>query len=210
MVKPPSDNRPVPVNQPESPDVVAARLAAAHERAGRLLSDRYEDRSLTDADFERLLARLRDATDLASVDAVIEELHHIPRLVHPMAGSPEARSVALPDEERRILAVMSEQKRKGRWSVPRTLRVMAVMANVRLDFRHTDIPHGLTIDVNCIMSSVTIVVPPDVAVDFNVFAMLGSSDSAAHTPHDAPLGARTMTVTGGVIMGETKVVVRAK
>src|SRR5690606_41072003 len=65
--------------------------------------------------------------------------------------------VALPDDERRVFAFMSEQKRKGRWSVPRVLKVLAVMSDVKLDFRHTDIPHGFTMDVQCIMAQVTII-----------------------------------------------------
>src|SRR5690606_28644763 len=156
---------PEPGHQPQSlhsrssPD----RLAAAHERAGLLLSDRYAEQSISERDFESLLARLRDATDIASVDAVVEELHLIPRESADLPDvQREQRRPSLPSDERRLLAVMSETKRKGRWEVPRLLRVRALMAEVKLDFRETEIPHGLTIDVHALMSQVTVIVPRDV------------------------------------------------
>lgn len=198
------------MDQFEPTEVDASRLAAAHERAGRLLSDRYAEQSIGQADFEKLMAQLRNATDVVAVDSVVDALHHIPRAVVPASAEGEARSVALPDDERRVFAFMSEQKRKGSWSVPRVLKVLAVMSDVKLDFRHTDIPHGFTMDVQCIMAQVTIIVPPDMAADFNVFTVMGSTDSAAPNVRDAPFGARTMSVSGGAVMGEVKVVVRAR
>jgi len=203
---------PEPGHQPQSlhsrssPD----RLAAAHERAGLLLSDRYAEQSISERDFESLLARLRDATDIASVDAVVEELHLIPRESADLPDvQREQRRPSLPSDERRLLAVMSETKRKGRWEVPRLLRVRALMAEVKLDFRETDIPHGLTIDVHALMSQVTVIVPRDVIVDLDVFALMGSADNNAPEGRDVWPGARRIRISGSATMAEVKVIVRA-
>lgn len=194
----------------ETPEVAASRLAAAHERAGRLLSERYAERSIGEVDFEKLMERLRHATDVVEVDAVVEALHHVPRTFVAPPAAPASRIPALPDDERRILAFMSEQKRKGQWSVPQVLKVLAIMSDVKLDFRDTIIPAGFSMDVRCVMAQVTITVPPEVAVDFDVFAIMGTSDNAARKVADATLSSRSMVVRGSAVMGEVKVVVRAR
>lgn len=185
----------------------AVRLAAAHDRAGQLLTDRYADGTVGDAEFEAYLARLREATDLVTVEGIVAELEAAARRA-PVATRQPGAGLALPPDEQRLLAVMTEIRRRGPWRVPRTLRVRAVMADVKLDFRHTVIPSGLLVDVRSVMASVTLIVPPDVAVAFDVFGFLGSANCDAPEPHASRPGTPAMAVTGSAVMGEVKVVIR--
>jgi len=111
-------------------------------------------------------------------------------------------------EERRILSIFGEARRKGRWLVPRLLRVRAYFADVKVDLRDNPIPQGFTLDVGAFAASVTLIVPPGVNVMFDVFAAMATATSEA----DEPLSNTTRTpwirVTGSVFMGEVKVVVK--
>src|SRR5687767_11376047 len=65
-------------------------------------------------------------------------------------------------EERRILAILGEARRKGRWLVPRLLRVRAFFADVKVDLRDNPIPQDFTLDVGAFAAAVTLIVPPGV------------------------------------------------
>ena len=110
-------------------------------------------------------------------------------------------------EERRILAILGEARRKGRWLVPRLLRVRAYFGDVKVDLRDNPIPQGFTVDVGAFAAGVTLIVPPGVDVAFDVFAMMGTAKTEADEPSH---GSRApwIRVTGSVFMGEVKVIVR--
>jgi len=110
-------------------------------------------------------------------------------------------------EERRILAILGEARRKGRWLVPHLLRVRAFFADVKVDLRDNPIPQDFTFDVGAFAATVTLIVPPGVNVAFDVFAAMGNATSQADEPSH---GARApwIRVSGSVFMGEVKVLVR--
>ena len=112
-------------------------------------------------------------------------------------------------EERRILAVVGEVRRVGRWVVPRLCRVRALLSEVKVDLRDGPIPEGCTVDVAALGARVTVVVPPDVTVAFDVFAVLGNAVSQAHEPA-AGATAPTVRVTGSAFLGEVRVLVRER
>jgi len=125
-------------------------------------------------------------------------------LVAPVA---DAGLEAVP-EERRILSIFGEAKRKGRWLVPRLLRVRAYFADVKVDLRDNPIPRDFTFDVGAFAASVTLIVPPGVNVIFDVFAAMASATSQADEPLSNDTRAPWIRVTGSVFMGEVKVVVK--
>ena len=204
-------------------------LAAARERSIRVLTDRYGDGTVDDDEFEERLARLRQASDTAAMEAVVAGLaemspeppprrgwaYDVGRRVPPLASHPGAPrpapsppppspEVTLPRGERRILAVFNEMRRSGWWEVPRFLRVRAVAADLKLDLRDTTIPEGCTFDVGAYMAAVTIIVRPGTTVDFDVLPMLGSAVNKAPSSGPVP----HLRVTGTALMAEVKVIVR--
>lgn len=121
-------------------------------------------------------------------------------------SAPEAALEPVP-QERRILTILGEARRNGRWLVPHLLRVRAYFGDVKVDLRDNPIPQDFTLDVGAFAAAVTLIVPPGVDVAFDVFAMMGTAKSEADEPSH---GARApwIRVTGNVFMGEVKVVVR--
>ena len=135
----------------------------------------------------------------------------------PLAGSQGARPPSTTRDEtdpipaeRRILALMGEIRRVGRWIVPRVFRVRAALAEVRVDLRENPIPQDFTFDVRAFGSRVTLIVPPEVTCVFDVFALVGNAiNQADEVPRD-PSTAPRIHVTGSVFLGEVRVLVRAR
>jgi hypothetical protein len=204
--------RPAPI-RPEagsasSPPVAPAtqRFIAARERAIQLLSDRFADDTLSEVEFEARIDRLFAASDPVAVEAVVADLHHpIPRAY----GAREAlAATSAPDDERRMLVLMGETRRTGRWAVPRRLRVRAVMGNAVIDLRDVVIPDGFTVDVGAFMGSITLIVPPGVAATCDVTPIMGNAVNRADERGGAGMAAPRIHVHGTAFMGEVKVLVR--
>ena len=142
---------------------LALALEEARERAIRVLSDGYAYDKLTEDEFEWRLGQLSLANSPVEVQALIVDL---PGAEAPVATTTYA--VAPGRAEERIRGVMSEVRRDGPWLLPQQLRVSGLMSDVRLDLRQATIPPGCVIDVLAVMSSVTIIVPPGLSVEFEV------------------------------------------
>lgn len=84
------------------------------------------------------------------------------------------------------------------------------MSEVKIDLRDTPIPHDCTIDVLAVMANVTVIVPPGVSVDFDVFPVMASARNDAHELGLTPSGAPRVRVTGSAAMAEVRVRVRAR
>lgn len=196
------------------------RLAEAHARAGNELTDRYADHSLSDAQFEGYLARLRSSTSIEAVEGVLADLRSEAAAERSGMATPVARSAplarrpsgsVLPPGEDRVLSVMTETVKKGSWRVPQLLKVRTVMSDVKLDFRHTEIPFDFQLDVVCVMAAVKIIVPLDMAISSTVSPIAGSFVNDAADVSDDPLHTiRVMQISGSVVLGEVKVVPRAR
>jgi predicted membrane protein len=85
-------------------------------------------------------------------------------------------------------------------------RVFAFWGNVELDLTHVLLGAGTSvIEIRCIMASVEITVPPDLRVESEVDAVLGSAEVrrqiANTTSRDAPL----VRITGSTLLGSVEI-----
>lgn len=115
-----------------------------------------------------------------------------------------------PPEERRILAFMGEIRRMGRWSVPRLLRIRAWLGEVKVDLRDNEIPSGFMLDARAWGARVTLIVPPELSVAFDVFALMGNAINQAPEPRPETPRASQIRVVGSAFMGEIRVIVRER
>jgi len=189
---------PMPHYQPPAGPLVPLDLDASRERAVKLLSDGYAYDRLSESEFEWRLGRLNTTTSAAAVDALVSDL------LAPAAWVPDGDAGG----ERRILAVMSESRHAGAWTVPSRLKVVGVMSEVRIDLRDATLPPECTIDISAVMANVHVIVPPGLPVQFDMGSMMASARS------DAPPMGRTsadvprIVVRGFALMSEVRVKVR--
>lgn len=109
-------------------------------------------------------------------------------------------------ERRGAVAVMSNTRRDADWILPRLFRIFAFWGNVELDLTQALVAEGAShIEISCIMASVKIIVPPDLRVESDVDAVMGSAEIqraiASTTSPDAP----TVRISGSAFMGSIEI-----
>ncbi|WP_283132778.1 DUF1707 SHOCT-like domain-containing protein [Rhizohabitans arisaemae] len=153
---------------------------------------------------------LTDRTEAAYTAVTLGELRAITAdlpgsSVAPHAPAYPAREGAPRRGRRWFVAVMGDTKRRGRWKVDQELGAVAVMGDVLLDLRETELISGeVDIAATAIMGDVTIIVPDGVDVDVSGISIMGDKRVKVA---EAPPG-RTVPrvrVNAFVLMGDVKV-----
>lgn len=120
--------------------------------------------------------------------------------VSPVAASGVPASI----EPERHLAILGGFERKGVWTVPARMDIVAVMGGADLDLREASYAAGVCeLRVNAIMGGVSLKVPRGVRVVFAMTCVMGghSDDQGEVTDPDAP----TLVIKGLCIMGGVSV-----
>jgi hypothetical protein len=124
----------------------------------------------------------------------------VPRTAHPTLAP------HLVPERRGSVAILSHTRRDADWILPRLYRIFTFWGNVEIDLTQALLAAGTSqIEIRCIMASVQIIVPPDVRVESDVDAVMGSAEVqrqiASTTTPDAPL----VRISGSTFMGSIEV-----
>ena len=152
-------------------------------------------------EFDHRIDLAHRAVTVAELDALVTDLAPVPTT----AIVPKAPALALDrfPEQKRYLCIMGGVDKKGRWTVPRKLRVVAFWGGAQLDFREADFAPGVTeLRVTCVMGGCHIIVPPWLAVEIDGIAIMGGFDEmerghGAPDPDRALLRVRGLCVMGG-------------
>jgi len=192
-------------------------LARAREQKISELSQYFANDDLSLDELERRIERVYRAGNVIELDEITADLRSTGAAIAPAQGAQSrgsSRSVApiSGPVQSRMLAIMGETKRRGRWQVPRQLDVLSVMSDTLLDLTQAAVGPGTTdIHVRAFWSACKIVVPPDMRVINEMHAIMASVTSKAHEmdPPGAERPARSVIrLTGTAMMAEVKVVVR--
>ena len=115
----------------------------------------------------------------------------------PPAGMPLTRS-------ERVMAVLGEERRAGRWEVPPRLDVTCLLGEIKLDFTEAIVRHReIAVHVASILGSVTIIVPDGIDVRMDLTASIlgeGKQLTGLVTP-----GGPVYWIRGIVVLGEITV-----
>lgn len=183
-------------------------LENEREKTVRALSAHFAGDNLDVVELERRLDLVYAATSQADLDRLLSDL---PALAVGEApeGAPAIR--VEPGREvartRTMVAVMGGAERKGVWTPPRHLNVLALMGGAGVDFREAIFASPVTeVTVVAMMGGAEIIVPPGVRVESNGFALMGAFESVDQESVDpqAPL----IKINGFVCMGAAEVTVR--
>ena len=191
----PTPRAPVPLEQ--------TRQAVIQQLCGHYAVD-----NLTSEALEERLDRAHRAATLPELRALVADLPDAPA----SSTAVTARTFSTPAhvaEQQVVVAVMAGAERKGVWTPPRTLYVVAIMGGAEIDLREARIGPGVTeIVVIALMGGAEIVVPPGVAVDLSGFALMGGFGQTGRV--DAPDDPRApvVRVSGFALMGGVEVKVR--
>lgn len=124
--------------------------------------------------------------------------------------APSATQMIVPEEmvpaARGVTAFLSSQDRAGDWILPRLFRAVSFWGDVSIDLTKARFGAGTSrIELMVIMGNVEVLVPPDVRVDCDGDAIIGSFDVEGQKWSVPAEGAPTVHVTGTAFMGSVGV-----
>ena len=109
---------------------------------------------------------------------------------------------------RGVTAFLSAQARAGDWILPRLFRAVSFWGSVKVDLTNARFGAGVSrIEVVAIMGSIEIFVPPDVRVECEGDAILGSFETRGQKWSAPVEGAPTIHISGTAYLGSVEVVV---
>jgi hypothetical protein len=190
----------------------------AKERALELLSGRYSE-DLIDADeLDRRLERVERAVTLEEIAVITDDLLDPGATLMPRLGGEEARpsserALAVPasmSDRRDMVAVFSERRYEGEWSVSRRIESLTVFGSTVIDLRAARIGSGVTeIDVKVLVGCVMIIVRPGLPVEIHCRALLGAVERDEEVSELSPVGAdehaSRLRVRGFVCFGAVEI-----
>jgi Cell wall-active antibiotics response 4TMS YvqF len=115
---------------------------------------------------------------------------------------------------RGIVSIFSENRKEGRWLVPKHLRVLSVFGNVKVDLREAVLESMETvIEAIAVFAEIQIIVPLDFIVECDGEAFMGSftvSETKRRGKNIVPRrpGGPIVRVTGSAYAGSVSVRVR--
>jgi hypothetical protein len=183
------------------------RAQETRERVIAHLSDHFAHDVLDVDEFERRVTVAQTSENPADIEALLTDLREVAGPIAPLPTVvPTVVPAPLPAERNRdtLYAIFGGIDRRGAWTVPRRMKIVAIMGGAHLDLREARFPPGVVeLDVTAVMGGIEIVVPPGLAVQMHGSAIMGGFadvDRAPANPDpDAPLlRVRGLTMMGGV------------
>ncbi len=106
-----------------------------------------------------------------------------------------------------VVAIFGEDRKEGRWWLPRHLRVLSICGSATVDLRGAIVEPGLSvIEAVAILGNIEVIVPPEIGVECDGDALAGSFaiqfEVRATT---AAKGYRVVRVTGSAYSGAVTV-----
>jgi hypothetical protein len=185
-----------------------ARLAITETREQVLaqLSDAFAKDELSLEEFEARVNRAYQASTEAGLGTLVEDLTPLTELA--VAPAPVAALVVGSSSVRapRVLAVLGNVERRGRFPVPDGYRATSVLGNVELDLRDVAFSAGVThLHVRAVLGNVEIIVPPDLPVECEGSGILASFAALHRVPPEGREGGPSLRIIGSAVLGNVEI-----
>ncbi len=166
------------------------------------LKHAYANDLLEEKDFEKrveIATSTRQRHELGYlIDDLPADIEKLP--IQQTAASPVSINRGKVRESSTFVGIFSGIEKKGVWNPARSMKIVAVMGGVELDFTHAEMPPGITdIKIFAMMGGVEIRVPPGINVDTHGFAFMGGFDDRC--PNKDIPGAPTIRISGFAFLG---------
>jgi len=191
-------------------------LAGARDRVTALLADRFADGTLTLEEYDARLNQLRVAKTASELNRLMRDLVIPPTAPIAAAVGREAawapasfdRTLAHGGAESkgRMIAILGETKRTGRWVMPRQLEMRMVLGEVLIDLRDAVLPAGeCELALVGLLGRVRVLVPPGVMVDSTMDSLLSTVRNATEHDEARHFGQPVIRLTGTAMLTEVLV-----
>lgn len=195
----------------KSPTALVA-IRDRREQVIALLSEQFARDAFDVDELDHRLTLAQQAETVAALDVLVADLPALPsdvRTTTELAVRPdEARLAAWPQRSRR-LAIFGGIERKGRWTCPRQLRIIAAFGGAELDFREAELAPGVTeLKITAVFGGVELIVPPHLAVECDASAIFGGFEEVHRAPRSADPDRPVLRITGFAMFGGVSIETR--
>jgi Domain of unknown function (DUF1707)/Cell wall-active antibiotics response 4TMS YvqF len=192
-----------------------ARLAVteAREQILEQLSDAFAKDELGLEEFEARVDSAYQASTEQGLRVLVKDLSvgsaaaALPRaeLATPSAAPTTALAVQ-GGRAPRVLALLGNVERRGRFQVPSGYRVTCVLGNIELDLRDVSFPDGVTeIHVRAVLGNIEIVVPPTLPVECEGSGILASFAELNRLPAEGSGAGPLLRIVGTAVLGNVEI-----
>lgn len=190
-----------------------ARLAVTETREQILeqLSDAFAKDELGLEDFEARVDGAYQATTEVGLRALVKDLSPRPLASTALVPATAARGsqtalVVSGGRAPRVLAVLGNVERRGRFQVPDGYRATSVLGNIELDLRDVTFPDGVTqIHVRAVLGNIEIVVPPHLPVECEGTGILASFAELNRMPAEGAATGPVLRIVGSALLGNVEI-----
>ncbi|HKK48713.1 MAG TPA: LiaF domain-containing protein [Alkalispirochaeta sp.] len=163
-------------------------LERRRQHALDTLAAQYAQGMLDEREFETALQEVRDAPSEAALATMLER--YVPTSV---PNTPAHASQT-------VYAILSERTMKGDWITARSVTATTVMGDLTLDMRDVVLTEDTHIHVVTIMGELKILLPPEMAVENNISAVLAEQNDSRGSRRHGP--GPTLRLTGTALLAE--------
>ena len=182
---------------------------AAREQVVQDLAEHFAQDRLTLPEYERRVELAYRAGSNDALRDLLTDLTPTPpvRFAQPatVAAADQTRvATGSGSKVKNFLALMSGVVRRGTWTVPARIRAFACMGGIGLDLRDATLTAPVTdIWVFALMGGVEIIVPPDVRLESDGFAIMGGfedqlKEASSNDPNAPLIRVHGLAIMGGV------------
>ena len=169
------------------------------------LAEHFAQDRLSLLEYERRVELAYRAPSADALSDLTRDLTPAP-MVRMAPGAPvrqdDATVARQPSRVKNFFALMSGVVRRGTWTVPARIRAVAWMGGIGLDLREATLTAPVTdIYVFALMGGVEIIVPPDVRLESDGFAIMGGFEDQLTEPASTDPNVPLVRVHGVAIMG---------
>ena len=188
-----------------------ARLAVseARERVLEQLSDAFAKDELGLDEFEARVDDAYQASTEVGLQALVKDLSAAPGAARTelVVSGTAATALALPaGRAPRVLAVLGNVERRGRFQVQSGYRATSVLGNIELDLRDVELPDGVTeIRVRAVLGNIEITVPPHLPVECEGTGILASFAALNRMPAEGAEGGPVLRIVGSAVLGNVEI-----
>lgn len=152
--------------------------------------------------FEDRWALIKEASNAPSLEALVVDLPEETALV-PLDDHEDYPAAFAPAESLRVSATLGSTKRAGAWTVPHHLDLQARAGEVVVDLRDAVLASDfLDIDVDCLLGSIRLIVPPGTQIENEVEELLGSTTHTRKGVTGTEASGLLVRIAGRVILGD--------
>ena len=193
----------------EAPKGTLLALRDRREEVIGLLTAEFARDAFDVDELERRLDLAHRADNVAALDALITDLTPAASTTALAPRPSTTAELASWPKKRRLLAIFGGIEKKGPWTCPRTLSVVAVMGGGSLDFRDAELAPGVTeLHITAIMGGFEVIVPPTLSVECDASAIMGGFEHLHRAPRSPDPDRPILRITGFAMMGGVSIETR--